>query len=220
MAMLNDYYDRLAGRTNYLNLPSGHDSGLWGPTCAVCHDPHSAANPAQLRNPMFSTNYYTMPTTSDKRTFLTTNYNGGVTTNVYWMSAAFASLYDPNIQVCGQCHNSRGARWDGRGYGLITNTVIGGPVTNVVYVDVYTWVTNIQVFTNSIPWVTNTYIYSYVSGRYATNVVIASVTNKVIVTDLTTAVSYSRPPHTSPQYNLMSGIVQPDYLNSNGTNTC
>src|SRR6185369_10451690 len=60
-----------------------------------------------------------------------------------------------------QCHNSRGARWDGFAYGLITNgaSITVGVTTNVT--------------------------------------------------------GYSRQPHHSPQYNLLIGIVQPDYLNTN-----
>jgi hypothetical protein len=57
--------------------------------CATCHDSHEqGGNPAQLLNPTFSTNNY----------FITT-------------SASFASQYDPGINICGQCHNHRGAAW-------------------------------------------------------------------------------------------------------------
>jgi len=60
-------------------------------TCAVCHDPHQTnANPAQLRNPLSSTNYFTLAT-----------------------SDVFSNKYNANtnINLCGQCHNSRGAAW-------------------------------------------------------------------------------------------------------------
>jgi hypothetical protein len=88
-------------------------------TCAVCHDPHqtyvwtnvlngvitftnqltgvvavitnNALGPVytnQLRNPYASTNDF----------FLTT-------------SAVFSNAYNPDINVCGQCHNDRGAAW-------------------------------------------------------------------------------------------------------------
>lgn len=154
--MLQDFEARLKGYTNALAMPAAHDAAEWSAACATCHDPHELKNPAQLRNPTRSTNYYTMPTATDKRTVLTTNFMGGITTNVYFYSAAFASLYDPNVQVCAQCHNSRGARWDGRSYGLSNGVVV-----------------------------------------------------------LTTNVSFSRPPHHSPQYNLLIGIVQPDYLTTN-----
>ena len=60
-------------------------------TCVVCHDPHSTnANPAQVRNPLFSTNYFSLATTD-------------VFTNVY--------AANTNINLCAQCHNSRGAAW-------------------------------------------------------------------------------------------------------------
>jgi len=61
--------------------------------CATCHDSHEAgANPAQLLNPTFSTNNY----------FITT-------------SASFASQYNPNINLCAQCHNHRGASYKNSG---------------------------------------------------------------------------------------------------------
>ncbi|MEI7731098.1 MAG: multiheme c-type cytochrome [Verrucomicrobiota bacterium] len=68
-------------------LPSGTNAAAIGVTCVVCHDPHGAtANGFQLRNPTSSTNYFT-----------------------YNTSIAFSNQYNPNISVCGQCHNSRGA---------------------------------------------------------------------------------------------------------------
>ncbi|MGA9452011.1 MAG: cytochrome c family protein [Verrucomicrobiia bacterium] len=64
-------------------------------TCVVCHDPHQTnGNPAQLRNPLSSTNYFSLATTA-------------VFTNVYPANT--------NINLCAQCHNDRGATW--------TNTV-------------------------------------------------------------------------------------------------
>jgi hypothetical protein len=68
-------------------LPKG-DADI-GIVCATCHDPHQTnANPAQLRNPLASTNDYFMPT------------NG-----------AFAKEYNPKINICAQCHNHAGASW-------------------------------------------------------------------------------------------------------------
>jgi Cytochrome c554 and c-prime len=67
-------------------------------TCVVCHDPHALhawtnvltglAYTNQLRNPVSSTNDYSLATTD-----------------------VFSSQYDPNINVCAQCHNRRGATW-------------------------------------------------------------------------------------------------------------
>ena len=68
-------------------LPTG-DTQI-GVVCVVCHDPHQTnGNPVQLRNPIASTNDYFMPT------------NGN-----------FAKYYNPNINVCAQCHNHAGASW-------------------------------------------------------------------------------------------------------------
>jgi formate-dependent nitrite reductase cytochrome c552 subunit len=68
-------------------LPTGDaDVGI---VCATCHDPHKTnGNPAQLRNPIASTNDYFMPT------------NG-----------TFAKLYEPQVGICAQCHNHAGASW-------------------------------------------------------------------------------------------------------------
>ncbi|HLH53324.1 MAG TPA: multiheme c-type cytochrome [Verrucomicrobiae bacterium] len=68
-------------------LPLG-DANL-GIQCINCHEPHSkTANPFQLLNPVASTNDYFLSTTD-----------------------VFTNKYDPNINVCAQCHNHRGASW-------------------------------------------------------------------------------------------------------------
>jgi len=60
-----------------------------GIQCINCHEPHSkTSNPHQLFNPLASTNDY----------FVTT-------------SGALINQYDPDINVCAQCHNHRGATW-------------------------------------------------------------------------------------------------------------
>ncbi len=209
MAMIQDWEARQEGHTNALSFPSAHDSASWGAACATCHDPHSYDHPAQLRNPMRSTNYYTMPTTTDKRTNYTLNAQGQRTgTNVVFYSAAFASMYDPEVQVCAQCHNSRGARWDGRSYGLVTTTAAGDPVTNRTNVPIYAYTTN--------TYGAVTYIRTNIVGSYQTNIVITP-TNTAVSVALTTNSSFSRPPHPSPQYNILIGIIQDDYMG--GTNS-
>ena len=73
---------------NPLTLTTDLDVAI---TCAVCHDPHQTnSHPAQLRNPIHSTNYFSLAT-----------------------SDVFTKKYqaNTNINLCGQCHNARGAAW-------------------------------------------------------------------------------------------------------------
>lgn len=68
-------------------LPAG-DANM-NIACAVCHNPHEVTgNPGQLRNPVYSTNDFFLSTSDD-----------------------FQAKYDPNINLCAQCHNHRGANW-------------------------------------------------------------------------------------------------------------
>ena len=72
-------------------LPSGEEAAVMGITCVVCHDAHrQTAHGFQLRNPVASTNFYSYSTSA---------------TN------SFAAQYDPQLNLCGQCHNARGATW-------------------------------------------------------------------------------------------------------------
>ena len=138
LAMVANLEARNAGYTNALALPTPSDGAFYGVTCAVCHDPHSTnGGPSQLRNPLASTAFYTFFTGSDVRTNIGTDVFGMNTTNVYYWNTVFATQYVATVQICGQCHNSRGAVWTGT----------------------------------------------------------------------------SRPPHHSPQYNILVGSVQPGYLN-------
>jgi hypothetical protein len=174
LAMLGNYANRLAGVTNYLRMPSTHDETNYAVTCAVCHDPHNAAAyattnivttpngmvtnivvaPFQLRNPMRSTNFFTFFTATPTVVTARTNFAGVVTRTTNYVNDNFTSQYDPSVQICAQCHNSRGARWDGLGR----------------------------------TWTGSNFVAS-------------------------TTPSWSRPPHHSPQYNMLIGSVQPDYLN-------
>lgn len=106
-AQVTEEITGLLASTNYLNYCGRCHSGsarnslvnkkarlpvgdaLVGVVCTTCHDPHkNNGNPAQLRYPVASTNDFTLGTTNN-----------------------FASSFNPNINVCGQCHNSRGASW-------------------------------------------------------------------------------------------------------------
>jgi hypothetical protein len=71
---------------NALTVTNDANVGL---VCVTCHNPHEVtANPFQLRNPLSSTNYYSITT-----------------------SGAFTNQYNPDINLCAQCHNQRGATW-------------------------------------------------------------------------------------------------------------
>lgn len=69
-------------------FPSGTEADM-GVVCATCHEPHGDSTfNAALRNPLSSTNDYT-----------------------YFTSGSFATQYVASVQICGQCHNTRGALW-------------------------------------------------------------------------------------------------------------
>ena len=69
-------------------FPRGDEAAAVAVDCVVCHDPHNDYYDPQLRYPRASTNFYSYDTTK-----------------------TFTSQYNTNINVCGQCHNARGAAW-------------------------------------------------------------------------------------------------------------
>ena len=72
-------------------MPSGDVAAHTGMTCAVCHTGHEKTeHGAQLRNPPYSMDFF--------------SYSTGTNTN-------FTLQYKDDINLCGQCHNQRGARW-------------------------------------------------------------------------------------------------------------
>jgi hypothetical protein len=103
LAMLQNYADWQAGYitlSDALALPSGNDAAHFGQTCAVCHDPHSTSvGPSQLRNPITSTNFYTFFTGSATNSF------------GQYVNTTFNTQYVAQVQICAQCHNTRGAQW-------------------------------------------------------------------------------------------------------------
>jgi hypothetical protein len=104
-AMLQNYASTQLGyitTSNALALPTGADAALYAQTCAICHDPHvTNGAPAQLRNPLSSTNFYSYSTALASAT----NQFG------QFINLNFNSQYSTNLQVCAQCHNLRGALW-------------------------------------------------------------------------------------------------------------
>jgi hypothetical protein len=81
LALLKQWADPAAPTV----LPSREDAAGFAVGCVTCHQPH---DPSQLRNPLHSTEDYS-----------------------YDPDVPFAAQYNPDIQVCAQCHNERGADW-------------------------------------------------------------------------------------------------------------
>lgn len=80
-------------KTGTLNLPDAETAATTAITCAVCHDSHmpNLDNSHSLRNPRHSTAFYSYSTATN------TNFKA------QWDAGG------KDIQICGQCHNSRGA---------------------------------------------------------------------------------------------------------------
>lgn len=100
IAVVNDY--DAGGDGTEVVPPTINDANNVAQTCAICHDPHVRstetlpgldlpAKPAQLRNPIGSAKFMSFITSTN--------------------ATNFAAQYDPDIQLCGQCHNERGATW-------------------------------------------------------------------------------------------------------------
>ena len=268
--MVQEYYDRQAGNPHPVAFNSASSVPNWTAACVTCHDPHGSNYVAQLRYPTFSTNYYTIPTASDTRSVVVTNFGAKyvtqafvvtnitatstnistnyvsdyvnvVATNSVYVNTVIDSLYNPNIQVCAQCHNGRGARWDGTAYGLITNSVVVPFVTNVVYYTVTTTNgTYSQIFTNVnfVTGITNitTNTYPNITYNRASSTNIVGVTNIMVgvgvyattnyyvyggATNPTISSSGFSAPHYAPQYNVLIGQLNDDYQSGAGvTNVC
>ena len=120
----------------------------------------------------------------------------GTPRRLWLITQYFDSFYNPNIQICGQCHaGGRGMRWDGSAYGLITNTVVSNYVTQAGYVPVTTYVTNVEVFTNT------SYGYVYTNGASVgvTNITIA--TNRYVIPYATNQVWMASVTNISDEFN-------------------
>lgn len=92
-------------------LPDGGEAGAVGIGCAVCHDPH--------QNSVFTNELNGILVNEATGVMVTNTELGAVYTNQlrnpiaslddYHATGSFAASYNPNINVCAQCHNDRGA---------------------------------------------------------------------------------------------------------------
>ena len=122
-------------------LPTAQEAATTPITCAVCHDPHGGPFVSQLRNPKSSMDPF--------------NYSTATTTS-------FAAQYNPNINICGQCHNARGAQWTDTSrpphhspqYNILTGTIgftDGNPVVNSEHTGIDKQCTQCHTHANPVP---------------------------------------------------------------------
>jgi hypothetical protein len=83
--------------------------------CAVCHDPHQPLAHTNLLRGVFTNQVSGLAITNNQLGALYTNQvrNPFSSTNDYFLTTSdvFSNKYDPNINMCAQCHNHRGAVW-------------------------------------------------------------------------------------------------------------
>ena len=96
-------------------LPNGHEAAAIGIACATCHDSHSLYAHTNVLNGVFTNVESGVVVTNHQLGAVYTNQlpNPLASTNDYFLSTSdvFSNKYDPNINVCAQCHNHRGTAW-------------------------------------------------------------------------------------------------------------
>lgn len=88
----------IGGAPNNLITATLTNDANVGITCAVCHDPHQTRVWTNVVTGLGYTNQLRQSLSSTNDFFLTT-------------SDVFTNKYNPNINLCAQCHNHRGASW-------------------------------------------------------------------------------------------------------------
>ena len=77
-------------------MPNGPQACAVGVACATCHDPHELHVYTNVVNGALYTNQVINPLSSLED---------------YHTAGNWATNYNPNINICAQCHNDRGATW-------------------------------------------------------------------------------------------------------------
>ncbi len=92
-------------------MPNGTDAGAVGIACAVCHDPHQISPFTNVLNGVVSNRLTGVILTNTELGAVYTNQlrNPIASRLDYHATGSFATNYNPNISVCAQCHNDRGA---------------------------------------------------------------------------------------------------------------
>ena len=92
-------------------LPTGHEAGAIGIACATCHDSHQQYVHTNVLNGL-QTNFLTgLVITNGQLGRIYTNQIRSPLASLtdYHTTGSFATNYNPEINVCAQCHNDRGA---------------------------------------------------------------------------------------------------------------
>src|SRR5207244_5397089 len=92
-------------------LPSGHEAGAIGIACGTCHDSHREYVHKNLLNGL-RTNVLTglVITNNQLGKFYTNQISSPLASLVdYHSTGNFATHYNPEVNLCAQCHNDRGA---------------------------------------------------------------------------------------------------------------
>ncbi len=92
-------------------LPTGHEAGAIGIACGTCHDSHQQYVHTNLLDGL-RTNVLTglVITNNQLGKFYTNQMRSPLASLVdYHSTGSFATNYNPEINICAQCHNDRGA---------------------------------------------------------------------------------------------------------------
>ena len=96
-------------------LPTGPQAATVSVTCGVCHDPHQNHVYTNVLAGLVTNLVSGVVITNDQVGALYTNqlrYPLASTQDYFFTtSGAFTNQYNPNINLCAQCHNHRGAAW-------------------------------------------------------------------------------------------------------------
>ena len=92
-------------------LPTGHEAGAVGIGCAVCHDPHQNYVHTNALNGILLNALTGVVVTNTELGPVYTNQlrESLASLQDFRATGSFATNYNPEINVCAQCHNDRGA---------------------------------------------------------------------------------------------------------------
>jgi cytochrome c553 len=92
-------------------LPKGHEAGAIGIVCATCHDSHQQYTHTNVLDGRHTNLLTGLVVTNNQLGKVYTNQISSPLASLvdYHSTGSFATNYNPAINICGQCHNDRGA---------------------------------------------------------------------------------------------------------------